>query len=200
MKRLYTTLTMLMLVLVTAFAQKDAKSILNRTAEAYKKTGGVCITFTGSQDGTLWLRNNCFYLKCIGVKSWFDGKTQWSYVEENDEVTISNPTDEELQSINPYAWISSYKQNFNCKLMGTKTVNGKKGYEIKLTPRKKGEVASIILMVSEQYEPMQITIVLSNGEKQFFDVTEYKVFKNVSFESFRFNPKKYPTAEIIDMR
>lgn len=202
MKKIYITLLLLLIAFTESFAGQDAqaKAVLDKTAAAYKSTGGICLTFNGSQEGTLWLRGECFYLKCAGIKSWFDGKTQWSYVEKNDEVTVTNPTGEEIRSINPYSWITSYQTAFDYRYNGTRTFNGKQGHEIILTPKEKGDIQSIILGVSDNYQPLHITIRQSNGQKQVFNVTSYKTYKNVSMESFRFNPKKYPTAEVIDMR
>lgn len=202
MRTIYITLLLLMMSITGIPAQEDnqAKSILDKTSTAYQHTGGVCLTFDGSQEGTLWLRGDCFYLKCAGIKSWFDGKTQWSYVEKNDEVTVTCPAEEELRSINPYAWITSYQTDFDCRYAGTQNFNGKQGYKIVLTPKVAGDIRSITLGISSQYQPLYISISLTNGENQIFNITSYKTYKNVSMESFRFNPKKYPTAEIIDMR
>lgn len=128
MKRIYFFFLMLATSMSVVFAQKDAKAqaILDKTAAAYQKAEGIAITFGGTQKGTLLLKGSCFYLDCAGVKSWFDGKTQWSYVQQNEEVTISNPTAEEIQSVNPYALITSYKTLFNYRYRGFQTRNGKK--------------------------------------------------------------------------
>lgn len=202
MKRIYFFFLILVTSISVVFAQKDAKAqaILDKTAAAYQKANGIKLTFDGTQKGTLLLKGSCFYLDCAGVKSWFDGKTQWSYVQQNEEVTISNPTAEEIQSVNPYALITSYKTLFNYRYKGTQTRNGKKGQEIVLTPRQKGEIQSITFTVSANYEPIYIGIQLTNGQTQKLNITSYQTNLNLNSTNFSFNAKKYPNAEIIDMR
>lgn len=202
MKRIYFLFLVLATSISVVFAQKDAKAqaILDKTAAAYQKANGIKLTFDGTQKGILLLKGSCFYLDCAGVKSWFNGKTQWSYVQQNEEVTISNPTAEEIQSVNPYALITSYKTLFNYRYKGTQTRNGKKGQEIVLTPRQKGEIQSITFTVSANYEPIYIGIQLTNGQTQKLNITSYQTNLNLNSTNFSFNAKKYPNAEIIDMR
>ena len=186
------------------FAQQDikAREILDKTLAVFQQSKGVSLTFGGSQEGTLMLQGTCFYLDCGGVKSWFDGKTQWSYVGENEEVTISTPTPEELQSVNPYAILTSYRQHYNYQYKGVKNQGGKSNYEILLTPRTSGnhEISSVVLHISTAYQPADISVKQSNGEQQKFIIRSYKTVQGLTAASFRFDAKKYPNAEIIDMR
>lgn len=202
MKRIYTYFLFTLLALTALYAGEDAraKSILDKTASAYKQAGGVSIYFGGTQQGTLALKGNCFYLECGGVKSWFDGTTQWSYVEQNEEVTISTPSPEELQSINPYALINSYAELFHYRYAGKHTIKGKTGNEIILTPRQKGDIQSVSLVLSDAYHPLYITIKLENGQTQEFRILDYQTHQPYTDATFRFDPKKYPQAEVIDMR
>ena len=195
MKHIYITCLLLLSAFALANASQDnrAKTILDHTADAYRKAGGIHILFGGTQQGILLLKGECFYLECGGVKSWFDGKTQWSYVEQNEEVTISNPSPEELQSINPYALINSYASLFDYRYGTRHTIKGKQGDEIILTPRQ-------ILFISGKFQPLYITINLSNGQTQEFRILSYKAGQPYTEATFRFNPKLYPDAEVIDMR
>lgn len=75
--------------------QPDAKNILERTAEAFRKAGGVKLAFTvneqqGSYAGVLYLEGEKFVVETEGMKTWFDGHTQWSYVASADEVNYRN--------------------------------------------------------------------------------------------------------------
>lgn len=202
MKRFTFFILMLAATVHTVFGQREAKAqaILDKTAAAYQKAGGIAITFGGTQQGTLLLKESCFYLDYAGIKSWFDGKTQWSYAQQNDEVTLSTPSPEEIQSVNPYALITSYKTKFNYRYIGSKNRNGKQGQEVLLTPRQTGDIKSITLTVSAAYEPLYIGISLSNGETQEFNITSYQTNRNLSISDFRFDKKKYPNAEVIDLR
>lgn len=71
-------------------AQKDikAKEVLDAVAANYEKSTGTEIIFGGTMDGSIILKGEKFVLDCGGIKSWFDGKTLWSYVEENAEVNV----------------------------------------------------------------------------------------------------------------
>lgn len=205
MKKLYTIAIGLLLTGASPiFAQQDtqARQVLDKTLTVFQQTEGISLTFGGTQEGTLIMQGTAFYLDCGGIKSWFDGKTQWSYVEENEEVTVSNPTPEELQGINPYAIITSYRQHYHYRYLGSQMQGGNTYYNIQLTPRTTGnnDIRSVQLRISSDYRPSAITVQLSNGESQQFIVRSYKTVKGMNTATFRFDSRKYPNAEIIDMR
>ena len=105
-------IALLSLPVIAQQQQSQAKAVLDRTADAFRKAGGVKADFVvkavtnglaeGAENGTIQLKGEKFVLKTSDVVTWFDGKTQWSYVAKNDEVNVSSPTQEELQQINPY--------------------------------------------------------------------------------------------------
>lgn len=202
MKRIFFIGILWLSALTVSYAQQDAKAqrLLDQTTEVYQKAGGVSIHFTGSQNGKLLLKGNRFYLECDGVKSWFDGHTQWSYVSQNEEVTVSNPTDEELQSINPYTWISMYRHGFNYSYGGQKTLKGKSGEQIILTPQKKQDIKQITLLIGKDNIPQYICIEDRQGYKQEIIVQSYRSNQQYNDNTFRFDARQYPNAEIIDMR
>lgn len=184
------------------FAQKDrqAREVLDKTATALKEAGGIRATFGGTTTGTLLLKGERFYLNSGGVQSWFDGHTQWSYLESSEEVNISNPTPEELQNINPYALLSLYKQGYDYKYVGAKSRNGKQGYEVILTPEQKQDIASITLFVSQTYQPIYIKVEQENQPANEIIVTSFQTGQSLDDATFRFDKKKFPQAEIIDLR
>lgn len=200
MKRIY--FIILLLVPLCIFAQKDTKArqILDRTASALQQAGGIRATFEGSNNGTLLMKGEKFFLDCAGISSWFDGKTQWSYVSDNEEVTVSIPTPEELQGINPYALIQSYKNGYNYQYKGKHTQNGIIGHEVKLIPEHEQSLKSITLFVSEKYLPIYIKVEQDNGMANEIIITSCQTNQNLNDNVFVFDKKKYPNAEIIDMR
>lgn len=201
MNRIYTLFFLLMLTLSLS-AQQDtkAKDILDKTVEKCNQSKGISVIFGGSQSGKLLLKGEKFQLTTQDVTTWFDGQTQWSYLKQNEEVNISTPTPEELRAINPYTWLSLYKQGFNYRYSGVKTREGKQGHEIVLTPQTKQDIQSITLLIGSDYEPIYIGILPTEGQMQEFIVHNYRTQLNLNDNAFRFDKSKYPNAEIIDMR
>ena len=201
MKRTY-LLVLILFLSVSLSAQKDkqAREILDKTTNALQQAGGIRATFGGTGNGTLLLKGNQFYLNSGGIQSWFDGKTQWSYLESSEEVNVSNPTPEELQTINPYALLSIYKNGYNYKYAGTKSRNGKQGFEVILTPENKQDITSITLFVSQTYQPLYIKVEQNKKAANEIIVTSYQTNQPLDNATFKFDKKKFPNAEVIDLR
>lgn len=205
---------LLLLSCLTAFAQPDkrARDILDKAAAAFRKAGGINAKFsvahtakngtaTSPTLGNIRLKGDRFLLEAGNVTTWFDGNTQWSYLSSGEEVNVSHPTPEELQNINPYRMLNSYQKGYHYKYAGEKSRQGKNGYEVILTPKdEKKDPAAITLFVSKSYQPVYIKIEGRDGSKNEIIVMAYQTGQNYSDALFRFDPKKYPQLEIIDLR
>ncbi|MGP1435746.1 MAG: LolA-like putative outer membrane lipoprotein chaperone [Phocaeicola sp.] len=204
MKKLniYICIVTLLLCCTTAYAQQSDKAmeILDKTAKNIKNAGGINVTFGGSQDGSILLEGENFYLNSGNVECWFDGKTQWSYMKDNEEVNISNPTSEELQNINPYALLSFYKQGYNCIYEGTKNVKGKICYKVILKPQRVVNIIEIFLHITKDYLLQDIKIKAKNQPEQTISIKSYKLHQKFNDAIFKYDKSKYPNAEIIDLR
>ena len=99
-----------------AWAQ-SARSILDKAAATVSNASGVeasfqMITKQGTTSGQIAVKGSKFHATTPDASVWFDGKTQWTYMKGNEEVNVSNPTEAELQAINPYNFINIYKKGF----------------------------------------------------------------------------------------
>jgi outer membrane lipoprotein-sorting protein len=185
--------------LFTANAQ-SAKSVLDKAAASVTVASGVKANFrmtttTGNTSGTIALKGKKFYATTPQAKIWFDGKTQWTYLKNNDEVNVSNPTEAQLQAINPYNFINLYKNGYTYT-MNTAGTN----YVIHLTSNSADrKIKELFITVNKKsYEPMQVKML--QGKKwTTFDITSIKKEK-IADSQFRFNSKDFPKAEIIDLR
>lgn len=196
----------------TGMAQ-NAVSILDKAASAYEDSNGLTARFTmqtrsdvqkvsESFDGTVDIKGDKFVLKTPDMTTWFDGTTQWSYVEHNEEVNVSTPTGEELQAMNPALLLRSYKKGFTAKYKGESTAsNGKAAYDIELTPKKKSDIVRVELQI-EKFSGLlaSIAVFTKNGISNTIRIGKMETGVNQPDSFFVFNEKDYPEAEIVDLR
>ena len=110
----------------------------------------------------------------------------------------TNPTADELQQINPFAIISSFRNNFNASLL-----NSPKGsFKIQLTPKKSNQSIKKVELTlnSSTYFPSLIVITAKNNTKATIKVKTINAGGVQSASTFTFNAKKYPGVEIVDLR
>ena len=206
-------IALLSLPVIAQQQQSQAKAVLEKTAEAFKKAGGVRADFTlkavndghleGRENGIIQLKGEKFMLKTSETTTWFDGKTQWSYMVRNDEVNVSNPTQEELQQINPYTFLYMYQKGFSYRLGTMKTFHGKAIWEVVLTAKDKAQdLERITLYVTKEgYEPLYILLQQrAHPTRNAITVTGYQTGQKYADTLFTFDRKQYPSAEIIDLR
>lgn len=188
--------------------QTDAKTVMERVAESFRKAGGIRAGFTvsastGSSSGSICLKGDKFVLEAGGITTWFDGHTQWSYLVSSDEVNVSEPTADELQSLNPYAWLSLYRNGYRAEL--GKMNNSRESalyYKVILAATdKRRDVQSIVLHVSRKdYRPARIILQQRGGEQADIVITSCQTGQNWPDSYFVFDKQRYPSAEVIDLR
>ncbi len=192
-------ITCLMLLIALASYGQSAKQVLDKTAGIISNKSGVTASFNissqqyGKTSGTISIKGRKFHADTKEAKVWFDGKTQWTYVKQNDEVNVNTPTAADLQAINPYNFIYMYKQGYTA----TMTKNGQ-NFVVTLKAKGKRIQEMVITISQKSYVPSQIRM-LQNKQWTTIHVNGFKQ-ANLAESTFRFNPKQYPNAEIIDLR
>ena len=199
MKKLFFTLLTLLLPYCLSAQTDKAKAVLDKVISTFTEEGGIQIDFEGTEKGTIVMKGEKFYLHSGQIQSWYDGKTQWSYVADTEEVNISHPTPEELQGINPYFILINYQENFESSYKGTNTHEGKQVQEIVLAPKGNAH-EQITLWISKTSHPIYIKVENNGRPVSEIHVKNVRKQKEINDHVFRFNKSLYPNAEIIDLR
>ena len=198
MKKICFLITAILLSVAT-YGQ-TAKSVLDKAAANVSAKEGIRANFKmtgshGNTSGQIAVKGRKFYATTPMATIWFDGKTQWTYMKNNDEVNISNPTEAQLQAINPYNFINLYKKGYNYTL--NKSGND---YVVHLTATNaNAKIKEMFISINKNnYNPTQVKLL--QGKKwSIFDITDLKK-QAVADSQFRFNSKDFPSAEVIDLR
>ena len=198
MKRLCFLITTVLFCTIT-FAQ-TAKSVLDKAAANITVKSGVQANFKmtgslGNTSGTIAVKGRKFHATTPQAIVWFDGKTQWTYMKNNDEVNVTTPTESQLQAINPYNFINLYKSGYNSTLN-----KSGKDYVVHLTASSKDKkIRELFITIDKSsYHPTQVKL-LQGTKWTIFDIKDLKK-QNIPDSQFRFNAKDFPQAEVIDLR
>ena len=199
MKRFVLMIT-LALACTLGYSQ-TAKQVLDKAAAAVSNKQGMTAKFNISgpnfspTNGTISVKGKKFQATTEVAIIWFDGKTQWTYMKQNDEVNVSNPSEAELQALNPYNFINLYKKGYKS------TINSSgNSHVVHLTassPERK--ITELFITIDKKsYHPTQVKLL--QGKKwTVFDITDLKK-QSTPDHVFKFNAKDFPQAEIIDLR
>lgn len=202
MKRIIVFLITAFTSVSTLLAQSaDAKGILDKTASAIGRKGGAQANFVfstpkaGSTTGTIYIKGNKFHARTPEAHIWFNGKTQWTYMKQTEEVNITTPTQAQQMSLNPYTFINIYKTGYtlSAKEQGVSYV------VVMKAQNKQRTIQELVLTINRKtYVPTQIkmrqgsvwsTITVSNFQS-----------KGLPNSMFVFQARNYPDAEIVDLR
>lgn len=139
MKLLLITLTILQSML-TAIEQKTLQSEFTLTQSESMSATSSPISYTGE----LNMHDMKFTLSMFNIEAAYDGKTLYVYSEDTEELTLSQPTEEELLQTNPFFYAKALLPlcEYNEKVVGENT-------HITLTPKDKSlGIAKFTLKIS----------------------------------------------------
>lgn len=200
-KNIFLMTLMLMISQLTVVKAQDARKVLDKCAETVSSKDGVSASFSmesaqyGTASGTIAVKGKKFHASTSVASIWFDGKTQWTYLHSNNEVSVTTPTDAQLQAINPYNFINLYKSGYKYTMTTTSSA-----YNVHLTADdSKRKIQELFITVDKKLS-VPTEVKLRQGSKwTTFVIRNFK--QNVlSDTEFRFNTKDFPTAEVIDLR
>ena len=204
----------LLLGLSGTVAAQQAEAILDKASQKYKESNGISAVFNlqirskANQkaeviEGSIQMKGDKFTLKTPQSYTWYDGATQWVYMEQTEEVNVSKPEGDELQFTNPVVLLNTYKKGFTAKYKGESTnQSGKKVFDITLVPKnRKSDISKIDLRIDKITNfPASITVTNKNGVSNTILISKLVTGVNQSASVFVFDQRKFPNAEIIDLR
>lgn len=144
--------------------------------------------------GKITMHGRNFFLTMFGIEAAYDGKTLYMYSGDVDELTLSNPTEQELLEANPFLYAKALVNVCN---ITERTLNNGEQTLITLTPKDQSIGINRFTLRVRNSDLMPMQVELKEGKKS----TILKL-NNAKFVS---DPKNYvikPEAStyINDMR
>ena len=194
-------MTIILLVFNLLMSAQTAKEVLDKCAAVVSAKDGIQANFSmssaqyGNASGKISVKGQMFCASTAVASMWFDGKTLWTYMAKNDEVSVTTPGESRLQTLNPYNFINLYKKGY--KYIMTKN---DKAFIVHLTANDtKRNVQEMFITVDKNtYHPSEVKL-LQKQKWTTFTISSLKT-GNLADDIFRFNSKDFPTAEVIDLR
>ncbi|MDR0961890.1 MAG: hypothetical protein LBM62_04950 [Mediterranea sp.] len=182
------------LIALLPLSAQTPRKVLDRTAETLRREAPLAVEMNV---GSFLLKGDKFVLDMGDTQTWFDGRTQWTYVAANNEVTVITPTPQELQGINPYSWLSLYKQGYKLTLTTLP-----RSYEVLMqSTDPRNDLKQIRLSIDRgSYLPQSIHTTLGSGETFLITVKKCRTRQSLPDTRFVFDKKAYPDVEVIDLR
>lgn len=201
MKRiLFVMVALLTFMGASAQSAAEARKVLDKTASVVGNKKGAQASFqlSGTKmkaSGTIAIKGNKFYAKTGQGTVWFNGKTQWAYMTNTDEVNITTPTQAQQMAMNPLTFINMYKSGYTLSM---KTVSG--SYEVRMVAQNaNNSVQEMYIVINKStYVPTQVRMRQKSGWTSI-NISNFKAAAQAD-ATFVFNQKNYPTAEIVDLR
>lgn len=192
------------LLTISSLKAQNVQSLLSEVSNKVKNYENIQIDFKYSLENTrenvkqdtkanITLKGDNYVLNMLGVTRMFDGKTIYTIVPEDEEVTISDYSKEEDKSISVSDMLTFYENGYNYKMDIQQNIRGRKIQFIKLSPiDSKAEIKNILLGIDMQtkhiYKLIQID---SSGTSYTITVNSFKTNQSISQNLFIFDEEKY---------
>ena len=201
-------------LLLVAQGSVPQMEILDQVAAKTEKYVGLKIDFTmyvenlhnakrESYKGNAVYKSGLYKMDIMGQVVYSDGKTNWTYLKDADEINITNNSENEAFMTNPQAILKDYKSKFKVTYISDKFEKNRALMEFDFFPKQ---------IDNKKYS--KITIRIDKTKKQIFSVRYVgkdginylveidKMLENPTIQDteVKFNKASYPNAEIIDMR
>lgn len=191
------------IISLSASAQYNPEATLKQASDKLTSAKSIQASFSitgqgGIVNGTIVMSGSKFKMAAPQFTIWFDGHTQWTYAADQQETTVTTPTAEELQQINPLQILQSFRAAYRAEPQKAPSGTCK----IKLTAKSADAAirSAVVTLKTSTLYPESISLTLSNNTTANIKISGLKVGQTLPLSTFRYDSKTYPKAEIIDLR
>lgn len=196
-----TAAAFLLLMACVAAKAETAEDVLDKAINVMNRKSGVRASFALTTErgktftGTVWIKGDKLKLVTNGASLWFDGSTLWTYITRNEEVNVTNPSDEMVNRVNPAKLLAKCKNDYTHSMERDGT-----DYVINMTATSSAtDISEMTVTInSSNSHVSQIKFKMPKGWNTV-DISDIDT-SAVDDATFVFNAKDYPQAEIIDLR
>jgi outer membrane lipoprotein-sorting protein len=212
MKRTIFIHACLFVIVGFSYAQK-AESILEKALAAYDNSNGIHALFAvnmrvdkqaGSEsfEATIDMKGEKFRLITPDIHTWCDGQTLWTYLVRANEVNITHPSDEDVQTLNPVMLLRQYKKDYKPAYIGESTSDlGKPASDVKLVSKNNNEIETVDLQIDRATSlPIRISVAMKHGIFSTVRISKIQTAVNQPESLFVFNAANYPGVLEVDLR
>ena len=150
-------LVIIFTVLQSLFATLEQKTLQSDFTISIAEANGQPMTYTGS----LNMHGKQFALEMLGMEAAYDGSTLYMYSDDTEELTLSNPSEEELLQTNPFLYAQALLPicQHTEKVIGDKT-------QITLTPNdpSSGITKFVLRLTTATLLPTSVEIHETEGQ------------------------------------
>lgn len=213
MKR-FTNVSLAMLLIIssmTSYAQQDASKLLEKVIAHMTSFNNIRFDFTyrmtnqragidESQAGILYLNKEAYRVEMNDQQIICDGKTVWTYLKDSKEVMVADAS-EDPDAISPTTLLTGYHKEYLTNF-ATDPAYERQGLKIiELRPSHNKNFSLVKVVIKESESMVTALIIDDNGGNSFeYDLSKMKTNNDLASDFFRFDAKRYPDVDVIDMR
>ena len=145
--------------------------------------------------GELSMHGPCFKVKMFNIEAAYDGKTMYMYSPETDELTLTNPTEQELLESNPLLYAKALVPV--CNIVERTSQDGSQTI-VTLTPKDQSIGINRFVLKIRNSDLMPLSVEIKEGKKtSTLKMKEPKFVQGIK-EAYVITPEK--DTYVNDMR
>lgn len=212
MKKLLFIIAFLSTASIFAQSNKDAeklvKDVINKIASYDNFSAELSYTMVNvemdineKKTGTILVSGDKYKVEMEGQIIFSDGVTLWTYLEDSEEVMISNVDDNE-DGISPTSILTKYDEDYKSSFDNEKKYKNAnlKKVDLKTNKKDKGFQKLSLIINPNTLSLDNFSVYDMNGNVFTYHIINLKPNIELEEDAFTFSDKKYPGVEVIDMR
>lgn len=191
------------------FAQDDkATAILNEVSATTAAYSTIEARFTNSiqskaaginesQEGVLYLEGDFYRIEMDGQSIISDGETNWIFLQDEQEVQITEIDEDDEEQISPSKMFTLYQEGYKYKYK-KETADQ---HIIDLFPEVDNSFKKIELRINKkELHVAGFTLFDKNGNEYDYTVKSFLTNEDFPPSFFQFDAAQYPGVDVIDLR